>query len=97
MKPISYYHARRAKKLYALVNAMARVNKAEWTRDFANLANALATAIEVEANETVMQLVRRMKRKAKAVETEDEMERALLCDVTRFLDAVAKDVKYAEA
>lgn len=97
MKPVSYYHARKAKKLYALVNAMARVNKAEWLKDFAGLANMLAVAIEVEANQTVMQVVGRMKRKLKAIDPGEVLERAFVNDTRLFLDAVARDVKYAEA
>lgn len=101
MKPASFYNARKAKKLYALVNAMARVNPQDTTmRDFANMANALAVAIEIEANDTVTQLITKMKRKLAVIRDggdRDAMTAALVADAWKFLTGVMKDVKYAEA
>lgn len=101
MKPASFYNARKAKKLYALVNAMARVNGSDTTlKDFANMANALAVAIEIEANCTVMQLITKMKRKLAVIRDgakDDAVVTAFATDAWKFLTGVMKDVKYAEA
>lgn len=103
MKPISYYNARKAKKLYALVNAMARVNGNDTTlKDFAAMANALAVAIEIEANCTVTQLITKMRRKLNAIRTAatssgDLVVQAFVADADTFLAGVMRDVKYAEA